>query len=80
MLKFCPRGQEDSAFFTSFYLHCLPKELRVLLIEKDFSNRRALAENGDRLWVDSSKHNRKFAGAVVGDSGYKDGSIAFAVV
>ena len=68
MLKLCPRGQEDSAFFTFFYLHRLPRELRVLLTEEDFTNRRALAEKADRLWAHNAKHGGEFVAAIGGDS------------
>jgi hypothetical protein len=29
MLRLCPRGQENSLFFTYLFLHRLPRELRV---------------------------------------------------
>jgi hypothetical protein len=41
MLKLCPQGQKDLAFFTFFYLCRLSRKLQVLLNEEDFSNRRA---------------------------------------
>jgi hypothetical protein len=49
MLKLCPRGQEGSPFFTFFFLHLLPRQLRVLLSDEDHTDWRALVVKADRL-------------------------------
>jgi hypothetical protein len=35
MLRLCPRGQENNAFFNCLNLNKLPRELRILLSEAD---------------------------------------------
>ncbi len=65
MVKLCPRGQEDSAFFSFFYLHNLPRELRILIDEENFSNRLALAGKTDHLWAHNSKQGRRMIAAIV---------------
>jgi hypothetical protein len=68
MLKLCQREQEDLAFFTFFHLHRLPMELRVLLTEADFRNRRALVEKAERLWAHNAKHSSELVAAIGGDT------------
>jgi hypothetical protein len=51
MVRLCPRGQENSVFFVYFFLHRLPRELRVLLTDVDHQDRRALALRADDLWA-----------------------------
>jgi hypothetical protein len=51
MLRLCPRGQENSLFFTYLFLHRLPRELRVLLTDVDHADRRLLSERADQLWA-----------------------------
>ncbi len=65
MLKLCLREQEDSAFFSFFYLHKLPRELHMLLAEEDFSNRLALAGKTDHLWAHNSKQGGRMIAAIV---------------
>jgi hypothetical protein len=51
MLRLCPRGQENSLFFTYLFLHRLLRELRVLLTDVDHADRQMLSERADQLWA-----------------------------
>jgi hypothetical protein len=64
MLKLCPRGQEGSPFFTFFFLHRLPRQLRVLLSDEDHADRRALAVKADRLWAHNAQHAHDIVASV----------------
>jgi hypothetical protein len=44
MLRFCPRGEENSFFFNCLFLQKLPRELRVLLCKADMVDKRLLSE------------------------------------
>jgi uncharacterized membrane protein YgcG len=79
MVRLCPRGQEDSVFFTYCFLHRLPRELRVLLTDVDHSDRRSLAVRADRLWSHNfrSAHDSVNAVAdVAADLSIQDGPVA----
>ncbi len=42
MLRLCPRGQENNAFFNCLFLDKLPRELRILLSKADMADKQAL--------------------------------------
>jgi hypothetical protein len=42
MLRLCPRGQENNAFFNCLFLNKLPRELRILLSEAETGDKQAL--------------------------------------
>ena len=48
MLRLCPRGQENNAFFKYLFLNKLPRELRILLLEADKPDKQALGARADR--------------------------------
>jgi hypothetical protein len=56
MVKLYPRGQEGSPLCTFFFLHCLPWQLRVLLTDKDHTDRRALVVKADQPWAHNTQH------------------------
>jgi hypothetical protein len=76
MLKLFPRGQEGSAFFTFFFLHRLPMQLRVLLSEEDHTDRRALAEKADRLWAYNAHHTPDVVAVISRDSDSDEATVA----
>jgi hypothetical protein len=43
MLRLCPRGQENNAFFNCLFPNKLPRELRILLSEAEMADKQALA-------------------------------------
>jgi hypothetical protein len=57
MARLCPRGEENSTFFTYCFLHRLPREIRVMLTDVDHGDRRALAIRADQIWA----HNGRYA-------------------
>jgi hypothetical protein len=63
MLRLCPRGQENNAFFNCFYLNKLPRELRILLSEADMADKQALGARADLF----AAHNSKQAHDVVAE-------------
>jgi hypothetical protein len=42
MLRLCPRGQENYAFFYCLFLNKLPRELRILFSEADMADKQVL--------------------------------------
>jgi hypothetical protein len=54
MLRFCPRGEENSFFFNCLFLQKLPRELRVLLSEAYKADKRLLSEQADQIWAHNS--------------------------
>ena len=50
MMEFCLEGEVASAFFCAFFLHCLPKEIRVLLIDEVRGNLKDLPISADELY------------------------------
>jgi hypothetical protein len=61
MLRLCPRGQENNAFFNCLFLNKLPRELRILLSEADMVDKQALGARADLF----AAHNSKQANDVV---------------
>jgi hypothetical protein len=37
MLRLCPRGQENNAFFNCFFLNKMPRELHILFYEANMA-------------------------------------------
>ena len=69
MLRLCPRGQENNAFFNCLFLNKLPRELRILLSEADMADKQALGARADLF----AAHNSKQAHDVVAaDFGFSD--------
>jgi hypothetical protein len=68
MLRLCPRGQENSLFFTYLFLHHLPRELQVLLTDVDHNDRRLLSERADQLWAHYAKHSHSTMACIEGAS------------
>jgi hypothetical protein len=58
MLRLCPRGQENNAFFNCLFLN---KELRILLSEADMADKQALGARANLF----DAHNSKQAHGVV---------------
>jgi hypothetical protein len=65
MSRLCPRGEENSTFFTYCFLHRLPREIRVLLADVDHGDRRALAVRADQIWAHNSRYAHDTAVAAV---------------
>ncbi len=74
MLKLCPIGQDGSAFFTFlfFFLHRLPRLLRLLLSEEDQTDRRVLVVMADRLWAHYVNHAHEVVTTLKRDSDSED--------
>ncbi len=49
MLEYCPAGKSATAVFAYLFLQRLPREIRVLLLEDDPADMRAIADKADRL-------------------------------
>jgi hypothetical protein len=49
ILEYCPMEEFSTAIFTCLFLHCLPREILVLLSEDDQADMRAIAEKANRL-------------------------------
>jgi hypothetical protein len=52
MLRLCPKGQKNNAFFNCLFLNKLPRELRIFLLEAE---KQALAARADLFATHSSK-------------------------
>jgi hypothetical protein len=61
MLRLCPRGQKNNAFFNCLFLNKLPRELRILFSEADMADKQALGARADLF----AAHNIKQAHDVV---------------
>ncbi len=61
MLRLCPRGQENNAFFNCLFLNKLPSELRILLLEVD---KPALGARADLFAAHNSKQAHDVVAAV----------------
>ncbi len=61
MLRRCPRGQENSAFFNCLFLYKLPSKVRILIAEDDMADRQAWGARVDS----SAAHNSKLTHDVV---------------
>ncbi len=79
MLRLCPRGQENSLFFTYLFLHRLPRELRVLLTDVDHNDRRLLSERADQLWAHYTKHSHSMMACIEGASSDEDSGAVAAI-
>jgi hypothetical protein len=77
MLRFCPRGEENSVFFNCLFLQKLPRELRVLLSEADMADKRLLSERADQIWAHNSHLHHDAIAAVSAET---DGEGAVAAV
>jgi hypothetical protein len=64
MLRLCPRGQENSAFFNCLFLNKLPRELRILLSEADMADKQALGARADLFAAHNSKQAHDVVAAV----------------
>jgi hypothetical protein len=64
MLRLCPRGQENNAFFNCLYLNKLPRELRILLSEADMADKQALGARADLFAAHNSKQAHDVVAAV----------------
>jgi hypothetical protein len=64
MLRLCPRGQENNAFFNCLFLNKLPMELRILLSEADMVDKQALDARSDLFATHNSKQAHDVVAAV----------------
>ena len=64
MLRLCPRGQENNAFFNCLFLNKLPRELRILLSEADMADKQALGARADLFTAHNSKQAHDVVAAV----------------
>jgi hypothetical protein len=64
MLRLCPRGQENNAFFNCLFLNKLPSELCILLSEEDMADKQALGARADLFTVHNSKQAHDVVAAV----------------
>ena len=64
MLRLCPRGQENNAFFNCLFLNKLPRELRILLSEADMADKQALGARADLFAAHNSKQAHDVVSAV----------------
>jgi hypothetical protein len=64
MLRLCPRGQENNAFFNCLFLNKLPRELRILLSEADMADKQALGARADLFAAHNSKQAHDVVAAV----------------
>jgi hypothetical protein len=64
MLRLCPRGQENNAFFNCLFLNKLPRELRILLSEAEMADKQALGASVDLFAAHNSKQAHDVVAAV----------------
>jgi hypothetical protein len=64
MLRLCPRGQENNAFFNCLFLNKLPRELRILLSEAEMADKQALGARADLFATHNSKKAHDVMAAV----------------
>ncbi len=64
MLRLCPRGQENNAFFNCLFLNKLPRELRILLSEAEMADKQALGARVDLFAAHKSKQAHDVVAAV----------------
>jgi hypothetical protein len=64
MLRLCPRGQENNAFFNCLFLNKLHRELRILLSKVDMSDKQALGARADVFAAHNSKQANEVVAAV----------------
>jgi hypothetical protein len=75
MLRFCPRGEENSVFFNCLFLQKLPREMRVLLSEADMADKRLLSERADQIWAHNA-HLHHDTVASISSEPEVDGAVA----
>ncbi len=68
MLRLCPRGQENNAFFNCLFLNKLPRELRILLWEAEMADKQALGTRADLFAAHNSKQAHDVVAAVAASS------------
>jgi hypothetical protein len=68
MLRLCPRGQENNAFFYCLFPNKLPRELRILISEVDIANKQALGARADLFASHNTKHAHELVVAVATSS------------
>ena len=81
MLRLCPRGQENNAFFDCLFLNKLPRELRILLSVADMADKQVLGARANLFAAHNSKQAHDVVAAVAavslsdqeGDSGDHSG-------
>ncbi len=64
MLRLCPRGQENNAFFNCLFLNKLPRELRILLSEADMADKQAFGARAELFAAHNSKQAHDVVAAV----------------
>jgi hypothetical protein len=64
MLRLCPRGQENNAFFNCLFLNKLPRELRILLSEAEMADKQALGARANLFAAHNSKQVHYVVAAV----------------
>jgi hypothetical protein len=74
MLRLCPRGQENNAFFNCLFLNKLPRELRILLSEADMADKQVLGTRANLFAAHNSKQAHDVVAAVAaGPSSEQEG-------
>jgi hypothetical protein len=76
MLRFCPRGEENSVFFNCLFLQKLPRELRILLSEADIADKRLLSKRADQFWAHNAQLWHDTVATVAVDPEEADGAVA----
>ncbi len=64
MLRLCPRGQENNAFFNCLFLNKLSRELRIFLSEADMADKQGLGTRPDLFAAHNSKQAHDVVAAV----------------
>jgi hypothetical protein len=64
LLRLCPRGQKNNAFFNCLFLNKVPRELRILLSEADMADKQVLGVRADLLAAHNSKQAHDLVAAV----------------
>ncbi len=67
MLRLCPSGQENNAFFNCLFLNKLPRELGILLSEADMADKQALGARVDLFAAHNSKQAHDVVAVVAAD-------------
>jgi hypothetical protein len=75
MLRLCPMGQENNAFYNCLFINKLPRELRILLSEADMADKQAslLEPEGEETQVAAVRPGAS-SGKHGGGSGQRGGS------
>jgi hypothetical protein len=64
MLRLCPRGQENNAFFNCLFFNKLPRVLLILLSEAEMVDKQALGARADLFAAHNSKQAHDVVAAV----------------